>query len=120
MQAAEEQPRMADEAAAAAAEAAATAAAEEAAAAADGAAGGGEESDFMPVSCPEGVVPGQLILVTAPDGRDVEAEVPEGISPGDEFEMFVGSVDAGEDAGDANVATSQVATAIRPMLCLSV
>ena len=57
----------------------------------------GDDSDYMLVSCPEGVVPGQLILVTAPDGRDVEAMVPEGICPGDEFEVYVGGAVDTED-----------------------
>ena len=71
-------------------------AAEEEAAKSDAAAtdDGVDDAEFMLVACPEGVVPGQLILVTTPDGRDVEAEVPEGISAGDEFEVFIGVVDA--------------------------
>jgi hypothetical protein len=34
-----------------------------------------DDSDFVLVGCPAGVAAGDLILVTAPDGREVEAEV---------------------------------------------
>lgn len=59
-----------------------------------------DDEDFMTVICPDNVTEGQLILVTTPDGREVEADVPEGILPGDEFEVFIGILDA-ESVTDA-------------------
>ena len=43
----------------------------------------------MLVVCPEDVHEGDLIVLEAPDGRDVEVEVPPGVEPGDEFEVEV-------------------------------
>ena len=39
---------------------------------------------------PDGITAGMMILVTTPDGRAVEKEVPEGSKPGDEFEVHIG------------------------------
>ena len=44
----------------------------------------------MTIVCPDGMGEGDALLVTAPDGRDVEVVVPAGISAGDEFEVDVG------------------------------
>eukprot|EP01048_Picozoa_sp_COSAG05_P000389 COSAG05_NODE_10_length_39559_cov_64.255423_23_plen_648_part_00 len=44
------------------------------------------------VVCPEGVGPGELILIAIPSSgssQDVEVAVPEGFGPGDEFEVFI-------------------------------
>jgi hypothetical protein len=54
------------------------------------------DADYMLVTCPDGVSAGQSILVTTPDGRDLEIEVPEGIEAGDGFEVFIGAT---EEAG---------------------
>ena len=40
--------------------------------------GGDDDGDFMTVVCPDGMSPGSLIVVETPDGREVEAEIPEG------------------------------------------
>ena len=50
--------------------------------------------DYVSVTCPEGVVAGQLLYVTTPDGRDIEVEVPDDIEAGMEFECFVGDVES--------------------------
>ena len=50
--------------------------------------------------CRDGVQAGELILVTTLDGREVEADVPDGVQPGDEFEVFVGVFDEDEEHGD--------------------
>lgn len=42
------------------------------------------------VSCPEGVREGQRLIVTAPDGTDLEIIVPDGVFSGDEFEIQIG------------------------------
>jgi hypothetical protein len=42
------------------------------------------------VSCPEGVCEGHRLIVTAPDGRELEIEVPLGVFSGDEFEIHIG------------------------------
>ena len=41
------------------------------------------------VACPEGIGPGELLLVEAEDGLEIEAEVPAGIAVGQEFEVSV-------------------------------
>lgn len=41
------------------------------------------------IVCPEGVDSGDLLLVVASTGEDVEVEVPEGVMPGDEFEVNI-------------------------------
>ena len=43
----------------------------------------------MAIECPEGVEPGAALLVGGPDGEDVEVVVPEGVAPGDTFEVDV-------------------------------
>eukprot|EP01044_Picomonas_judraskeda_P012470 COSAG03_NODE_1786_length_3522_cov_474.402279_1_plen_420_part_10 len=53
----------------------------------------------MAIECPEGVEAGQTLLVTGPDGEDVQVVVPEGVSPGDTFEVDVGG--GGEDEAGA-------------------
>jgi Ca2+-binding EF-hand superfamily protein len=50
-----------------------------------------DDDEFVSVVCPEGLQPGDMIVISHPDtGEDVEGEVPEGVSPGDEFEVFIG------------------------------
>ena len=39
----------------------------------------------MQITCPEGVCPGQEILVSTPDGAQLETTVPEGVAPGAVF-----------------------------------
>ena len=41
------------------------------------------------VTCPEGVSAGEVLIVTAPDGRELEIIVPAGVQAGDEFELVV-------------------------------
>ena len=52
--------------------------------------------EFITVTSPAGMSAGELLLVTCPDGREVEVTIPEGVLGGDEFEVFVGELD--EDA----------------------
>ena len=54
--------------------------------------------DTILVRCPEGVSAGGVLYVTTPDGREVSVEVPDGIGPGDEFEVYVGEEEEGEGA----------------------
>ena len=44
-------------------------------------------SDAISVICPDGVGPGDWIVVDAPDGRELEAQVPPGIQAGMEFSV---------------------------------
>ena len=44
-------------------------------------------NQFMAVICPDGVGPGDIVIVQLPNGQDVETEVPGEISPGDTFEV---------------------------------
>ena len=48
----------------------------------------------MEVECPDGVEAGMMILLTTPDGTEVEVEVPEGVRPGDVFVVPVESAGA--------------------------
>lgn len=50
-----------------------------------------EASDYILVACPDGVSAGDLLYVNTPDGREITVEVPEGIGPGDDFEVYVGT-----------------------------
>ena len=43
------------------------------------------------MTVPDGVGPGAILLVTAPDGREVKVEVPDGVQPGDECDFYVGT-----------------------------
>ncbi len=48
----------------------------------------------MEVECPDGVEAGMMIVLTTPDGTEVEVAVPEGVGPGDIFIVPVGCTDA--------------------------
>ena len=48
---------------------------------------GEEEMDTMLVGCPDGCTGGDAIVVMTSWGEEVEIVVPEGIAPGDEFEV---------------------------------
>ena len=48
------------------------------------------DPDPLVVSCPEGVCEGHRLIVTAPDGRELEIVVPAGVFSGDEFEIQIG------------------------------
>ena len=52
--------------------------------------------ETLTVVCPEGVSAGDLLYVSTPDGDEVEVAVPEGVGPGDEFEVQLGGA-AGDD-----------------------
>ena len=41
----------------------------------------------MAIICPDGVGPGELVVFETPDGRELEAKVPEGVVEGEEFEV---------------------------------
>lgn len=65
---------------------------------------GSEDGDTggynLRVICPTGLLPGQGLALTAPDGREVTVGVPPGVRPGDEFEVHVediGEVDSEDD-----------------------
>jgi hypothetical protein len=53
------------------------------------------ETEFVTVVVPEGAAPGQMLYLTAADGREVSTEVPDEAmeGPGHEFEVYVGNVD---------------------------
>lgn len=57
------------------------------------------DSGFMLVTCPEGMGPGMMLLVTTAIGVELEVEVPDGVTEGEEFEVFVGGVQANNAAG---------------------
>lgn len=51
----------------------------------------GDDDEFVTVVCPEGLSPGDVIVISHPTtGGDIEGEVPQGVNPGDEFEIFIG------------------------------
>eukprot|EP01043_Picozoa_sp_COSAG02_P005916 COSAG02_NODE_164_length_32230_cov_37.505587_8_plen_1816_part_00 len=50
---------------------------------------GGKEADVITVACPRGNSAGDLLLVEAEDGLEIEVEVPVGIEAGQEFEVSV-------------------------------
>jgi hypothetical protein len=56
-----------------------------------------EDSDTILVTCPDGVTAGEVLVITCPDGREVDIDVPEGVSAGQEFEVFVGELSSSSD-----------------------
>jgi hypothetical protein len=46
-----------------------------------------DDTIYIDVECPAGAESGEVIIITLPDGREVEAEVPPGTSPGDTFQV---------------------------------
>jgi hypothetical protein len=57
---------------------------------------GQEQGTRLVVTVPDGVEAGQALLVEAPGGRELSVEVPEGLGPGDQLEVWV-SDEEGED-----------------------
>ena len=51
------------------------------------------------MTVPDGVGPGAILLVTAPDGREVKVEVPDGVQPGDECDFYVGTKETADFSG---------------------
>ena len=49
-------------------------------------------SAWVAIECPEGVRPGDAILVSGPNGEDVEIVVPEDVAAGDTFEVDIGGI----------------------------
>jgi hypothetical protein len=47
------------------------------------------DAEFLPVTCPAGVSPGETLYVTTPDGDELEVVVPEGVGEGDEFDVSI-------------------------------
>ena len=58
--------------------------------------------ETLTVVCPEGVSAGDMLYVSTPDGDEVEVAVPEGVGPGDEFEVQLGGAAAGGTRGSAD------------------
>ena len=50
----------------------------------------GARGQAMTVTVPDGVEPGQALLVTGPDGNDLEVVVPDGLGSGDTFQVELG------------------------------
>ena len=48
-----------------------------------------EDTEYLTVTCPAGVVPGQALYVTTPDGHEIEVVVPDDVGEGDDFEVCV-------------------------------
>eukprot|EP01052_Picozoa_sp_SAG31_P027790 SAG31_NODE_2631_length_5350_cov_1.613026_2_plen_382_part_00 len=48
-----------------------------------------DNAQALGVECPDGCEPGDAILVTAADGRELEVVVPDGVGPGMVFEVFI-------------------------------
>ena len=71
-------------------------------------------SDTILVGCPEGVSAGDLLYVQTPDGREVSVEVPDGIGPGDEFEVYVGEEEGIEEEAVEAVEEEEVRAAPVP------
>ena len=61
--------------------------------------------DRMAVEVPEGVVPGQSLLVTTPAGEEIEVVVPGGLTAGDTFEVAIGEILRGSMSASAALAT---------------
>ena len=53
----------------------------------------GDDGDYMTIVCPDAVSSGDLIVVDTPDGHELEVEIPVGVNPGTEFEIYVGGED---------------------------
>ena len=70
------------------------------------ASGGAAATVEMEVECPEGVEAGMMILLTTPDGSEVEVAVPEGVRPGDVFIVPVHS--AAEEVEGSGTAAEEV------------
>ena len=51
------------------------------------------DAQIMTIEVPEGVEAGQTLLVTGPQGNDIEVEVPQGVVAGDTFEIAVAAED---------------------------
>lgn len=51
-------------------------------------------SQTLTVACPAGVVPGQQIQLTLPQGGAVTVAVPPGVSPGQQFQVQIGAAPA--------------------------
>ena len=47
----------------------------------------GPELEIMSVECPPGSAPGDLLEVLSPRGQEIEVVVPDGIQPGDTFDI---------------------------------
>eukprot|EP01047_Picozoa_sp_COSAG01_P067274 COSAG01_NODE_9465_length_2437_cov_17.224027_3_plen_358_part_00 len=61
------------------------------------------------VVCPEGVEAGMALCVTGPDGREIEVAVPEGVGPGDEFELEIGGASDMDEEEEAAAAAAAAA-----------
>jgi hypothetical protein len=63
-----------------------------------------ETTQTITITCPDGVGPGDTIQLDTPNGH-IDVEIPEGLEPGDEFDVEI-SVDKDEDDEDDEVRAS--------------
>jgi hypothetical protein len=61
------------------------------------------------VVCPPGVAPGDFIYLTALDGQELEVAVPDGVQPGDEFELSLPATDVLLEPGPAALHDDELA-----------
>jgi Ca2+-binding EF-hand superfamily protein len=59
-----------------------------------------DDDEIMVVVCPDGMTAGDMVVIETPDGREVDVEIPNGVSPGEEFEVFVGNETGNDGDGD--------------------
>ena len=70
---------------------------------------------LITIAVPDGVEPGQALLVTGPDGEEIEVIVPEGVGAGDSFEVDVGAPPPSEDeAADGQLMDVEVPDGVAP------
>ena len=65
------------------------------------------------MTCPEGVAPGDTITIDLGEG-EVEIAVPDGVGPGDEFEVFAALPQGAESESDDGEATGTTVTVTCP------
>lgn len=46
---------------------------------------------FITIECPDGAQEGSILEITTQDGQNVEIQVPAGVQPGEQFEVFLGT-----------------------------
>ena len=70
-----------------------------------------EEEEMLNVVCPHDTVPGDTLYITTPDGQEIEIIVPDGVEPGDEFELDLSQLAtqtaSSDDGKDEQIAEAQ-------------
>ena len=59
-----------------------------------------EDQATLTVRCPEGIAAGETLYVTTPDLEEIEIIIPDGLEPGDEFDVALREEDSDDGGGD--------------------